>query len=115
MVSIQWVQDRRAKIALIPEELARKKDDLFKKFSIRIAIVPCALMLVATPAVKVLLRVAVGRKQKAVSAFYNPVIKTMDPLVCEGRQGSGTRFGCCDQTHLLCPDCAGRCPACCGG
>jgi hypothetical protein len=111
-LSDQLVQDRRAKIALIPEELARKKDDLFKKYSIRISIVPCAVLLVATPAVKVLLHVAIGRKRKAVPAFYNPVTKTLDPLVCEGCHASARRIGFCDQTHLLCPDCAGRCPAC---
>lgn len=111
-LSDQLVQDRRAKIALIPEELARKKEDLFKKYSIRIGIVPCAVLLVATPAVKVLLRVAIGKKQKAIAAFYNPVTKTMDPLVCEGCRGSATRLGFCDQAHMLCPDCAGRCPVC---
>jgi hypothetical protein len=111
-LSDQLVQDRRAKIALIPEELARKKDDLFKKYSIRIAIVPCAVLLVATPAVKVLLRVAIGRKQKAISAFYNPVTKTMDPLVCEGCQGSATQLSFCDRAHLLCLECTGRCPVC---
>jgi hypothetical protein len=111
-LSDQLVQDRRTKIALIPEELARKKDDLYKKYSIRIAIVPCAVLLVSTPAVQVLMRVAIGKKQKAISAFFNPVTKNMDPLVCEGCQGSATRMDFCDQTHLLCPDCAGRCPAC---
>ena len=111
-LSDQLIQDRRAKIALIPEELARKKDDLFKKYSIRISIVPCAVLLVATPAVKVLLQVAVGRKQKAISAFYNPVTKTMDPLVCEGCRGSALRMGFCDRVHLLCPDCIARCPVC---
>lgn len=111
-LSDQLVQDRRAKIALVPEELARKKDDLFKKYSIRIAIVPCAVLLVATPAVKVLMRVCIGRKQKAIPAFYNPVTKTMDPLVCEGCQGSATRIGFCDQAHLLCPDCNSRCLVC---
>jgi hypothetical protein len=111
-LSDQLIQDRRAKIALIPEELARKKDDLFKKYSVRIAVVPCAVLIAATPAVKVLLRVAVGRKQKAISAFYNPVTKTMDPLVCEGCQGSALRMGFCDQVHLLCPECAGCCPVC---
>ena len=111
-LSDQLVQDRRTKIALIPEDLARKKYDLFKKYSIRISIVPCAVLLVSTPAVKVLLRVAIGKKQKAISAFYNPATKTMDPLVCEGCQGSATRMGFCDQTHLLCLDCAARCPVC---
>jgi hypothetical protein len=111
-LSDQLVQDRRAKIALIPEELARKKDDLFKKYSIRIAIVPCAVLLVSTPAVKVLMTVAIGKKQKTLSAFYNPITKTMDPLVCKGCRGSATRVEFCDQNHLLCPDCAGRCPVC---
>lgn len=111
-LSGQLVQDRRAKIVLIPEELACKKDEFFKKYSVRIAVVPCVVLLAATPAVQVLLRGAVGRKQKAISAFWNPVTKTMDPLVCEGCQGSALRMGFCDQVHLLCPDCAGRCPVC---
>jgi len=111
-LSEQRVQDRLAKIALIPEELARKRDDLFKKYGIRISAVPCAALLVSTPAVKVLLSVAIGKKQKSLSAFYNPVTKTLDPLVCEGCQSSSTRFSFCGETHLLCQDCAGHCPIC---
>ena len=111
-LSEQRVQDRLAKIALIPEELARKRDDLFKKYSIRISAVPCAALLVSTPAVKVLLSVSIGKNQKSLSAFYNPVTKTLDPLVCEGCHSSSTRFSFCGQAHLLCQDCAGHCPIC---
>jgi hypothetical protein len=111
-LSEQRVQDRLAKIALIPAELARKRDGLFKKYSIRISAVPCAGPLVSTPAVEVLLSVAIGKKQKSLSAFYNPVTKTLDPLVCEGCQSSSTRFSFCAEAHLLCQDCGGRCPIC---
>jgi hypothetical protein len=111
-LSDQLVRERLAKIALIPAELARKKDDLFKKYSLRISAAPCAALLVSTPAVKLLLSVAIGRKQKSLSAFYNPVTKTLDPLVCEGCRGSSTVMAFCDQTHLLCRDCAAGCPIC---
>jgi hypothetical protein len=70
------------------------------------------VLLVSTPAVKVLMTVAIGKKQKTLSAFYNPITKTMDPLVCESCRGSAMRVDFCDQTHLLCPNCAGRCPVC---
>jgi hypothetical protein len=111
-LSDQLVQDRLAKIALIPEELSRKKDDLFKKYSIRISVFPCAVLLVSTPAIKVFVTVAIGKKQKTLSAFYNPITKTLDPLVCEGCRGSTTRVEFCEQSHLLCPECSGRCPRC---
>jgi hypothetical protein len=111
-LSEQLVRERLAKIALIPEELARKKEDLYKKYSIRISTAPCAALLVTTPGVKVLLNVAIGRKERLLSAFYNPITKTMDPLVCEGCRSSATALSFCGRAHLLCRNCSGDCPIC---
>ena len=111
-LSDQLIRDRQEKIAQIPEELARKKEDLFKKYSIRVKIEPCTAMVVTTPAIKILYRASIGRKVKNLSMIYNPATKAIDPLLCEGC-GRGThRIYFCDRLHILCPGCASLCPVC---
>jgi len=109
-LSDELIKDRREKIALLPHELATKTDDLFKKYSIKVTIVPCAAMLINTPAVRVLYRVSVGRSQKTLPLLYNPVTRLMDPLVCQGCGKSVTSIYFCNHLHVLCSRCHERCP-----
>ena len=53
-ISDQLMSDRKAKISLIPDELERKKADLFKKYSIRVKLELCGAIQIHTPAVKIL-------------------------------------------------------------
>jgi hypothetical protein len=111
-LSDRLVQDRKEKIALIPDELAKKKEDLLKKYSIRIKITPCAGLLIRTPAVKILCEVHIGREKKPLSLIYSPMTKALDPLVCEGCNRSTTSISFCLRHHVLCSRCQERCPAC---
>ncbi len=111
-ISDQLVSDRKAKISLIPDELERKKADLFKKYSIRVKLKLCGGIQIRTPAVKILYQASVGRKQKQLSMIYNPVTKSMDPLVCDGCGDSTYNIRFCDHLHILCPACGTKCPAC---
>lgn len=109
-LSDELIKDRKEKIALLPHELARKRDDLFKKYSIKVTIIPCAATFINTPAVKVLYRASVERSQKTLALLYNPVTRLMDPLVCEGCGKSITSIYFCNHFHLLCSWCHKRCP-----
>jgi hypothetical protein len=111
-LSDHLIQDRRQKMALLPEELARKKDDLLQKYSIRVKIIPCAALFIRTPAVRVLCDVHIGREKRPISLTYNPLTKTLDPLVCEGCAGSTTIVSFCPRHHVLCPQCSENCRAC---
>lgn len=111
-LSAQLIKERQEKIGLLPDELARKTDDLFKKYSIRVNIKLCGAMLIRTPAVKVLYRVSVGRKQQRLSMIYNPANKFMDPLVCRGCGVSTLSIHFCRYLHMLCPNCKEQCPVC---
>ena len=106
------IEDRKDKIALLPGELARKRDDLYKKYSIKIRIAPCAAMFITTPAVKILYRVAVGKKQTTLPLIYNPVTRLIDPRVCQGCGRGITNIYFCDHLHILCSRCIDRCPLC---
>ncbi|MBN2034297.1 MAG: hypothetical protein JW836_13570 [Deltaproteobacteria bacterium] len=111
-LSDRLVQDRREKIALLPEELARKKEDLLMKYSIRVKIIPSAALFIRTSAVRILCDLHVGREKKPVSLTYNPLTKALDPLVCEGCGRSDSTFSFCGRRHLLCSRCEANCPVC---
>jgi hypothetical protein len=111
-ISEQLISDRKAKISLIPEELERKKADLYKKYSIKVKLSLCGGIQVRTPAAKILYQASIGRKQKQLSMLYNPATKSMDPLVCEGCGDSTFNIQFCDYLHILCPACSASCPAC---
>jgi len=111
-LSKELIKERREKIGLLPDELERKRDDLFKKYSIKVNVEPCAVMLVNTPAVKVLYNVFIGRTRKNVSLTYNPVTRALDPLVCQGCGKSITNIYFCNHLHLLCSMCSKKCPLC---
>ena len=111
-LSQQLIAERREKIALIPGELKRKQDDLLKKYSIKIGVHPATLMQINTEAVKMLYRTSIGKRAKTLSLIYNPVTKSLDPLVCQGCGAPTYQCTFCDRSHLLCPGCTGRCPVC---
>ncbi|MFZ0613027.1 MAG: hypothetical protein WAM73_12370 [Desulfobacterales bacterium] len=52
------------------------------------------------------------RRQVLYTIYYNPIDKSLDPLVCAGC-GDGTyQLHFCGQLHALCPRCAPKCPRC---
>jgi len=111
-LSKELIKERRKKIDLIPDELERKKDDLLKKYSIKVNVEPCAAMLINTPVVKVLYNIFIKKVRKNISLIYNPVTRQLDPLVCQacGKSITGVYF--CDHLHLLCFKCSEKCPLC---
>jgi hypothetical protein len=111
-LSERLVQDRKEKIALIPEELAKKKEDLLKKYSIRVKITPCAGLFMRMPAVKILCEVHMGRERKPMSMIYSPLTKALDPFVCDGCGRSITSISFCPHHHALCSRCQEKCPVC---
>ncbi|MBU1194570.1 MAG: hypothetical protein KKE62_12530 [Proteobacteria bacterium] len=104
-ISDRLIQEREAKIAMIPDELAAKKKDLLNKYSIRISITPVAALEVVTPCVKVFVTLVSGHRKKNIFMMYNPVTKQMDPMVCQSCGKSMFSLGLCKNMHLNCTTC----------
>jgi hypothetical protein len=104
-ISDKLIQERKAKIAMIPDELAAKKKDLLNKYSIRVSFVPVATLAVTTPCVKVFATLVSGHQKIDVSMMYNPVTKQMDPMVCQSCGMSMYSLGLCKNMHLNCITC----------
>ncbi len=75
-------KDRQAKIDGIPAELESKKQDLFKKYSIKVRLRPAALMQIRTPAKKIACSLSIGRQNRQFFLTYNPVTRAIDPPAC---------------------------------
>lgn len=111
-LSSQLKRERKEKIALIPVELAKKKDDLQKKYSVRVTVGLSGGMRIHTPAVKLFCQATMGRTKIPVGLYYNPIGKALDPMVCEGCGNGTCQAHFCGQSHLLCPSCSQNCPVC---
>lgn len=104
-ISPRLEQERREKIAMIPDELAAKEQDLLNKYSIRIKVSLAAVMAISTPAVKVFFNTVTGRQKKELAFIYNPVTKLMDPLVCDTCGQSMYRIAFSEGLELVCAHC----------
>ena len=102
-LSEQLIADRQEKINLIPDELAKKKDDLFKKYSIKVSLELCGAMLIKTPAIKVIYQASIGRKKINIPMIYNPTTKSMDSLVCRKCKSSTFNPYFSDDFKIFCP------------
>ena len=107
-ISDKLIQERKSKIAMIPDELATKKKDLLNKYSIRVSFVPVAILAVTTPCVKVFATLVSGHQKINVSMMYNPVTKQMDPMVCQSCGVSMYSLGLCKNMHLNCITCLNK-------
>ena len=104
-LSEKAVQERKEKLALIPDELKAKKEDLLNKYSIKINFLPVAAIAISTPCIKILTEVLSGRQKSTVSIIYNPISKQPDPLACQSCGDSSYSLGYCDNMHVNCPEC----------
>lgn len=83
-LSKQLIQERKEKIRLIPDEMTKKKNDLFNKYSIKVEFELSGAMVIRTPAVKLFCRAAIGRRRQPFTLYYNPIDKSIDPIACAG-------------------------------
>lgn len=104
--------DLTDKIRATDAELESKAEDLWKKYSIRVkvqGVSACRLFLPILQGRYELLRRKAHREERL---FWNPWLKRVEPLACEGCRGDGYAFYVCDELHRVCPQCFAPCSNC---
>ena len=81
-------QERLAKIADLPAELARKILDVQHKYQVRVTISACAAFRLLVDVVQLLLELKYRKLQRSVRVTWNPLTRHLDPLVCERCRGT---------------------------
>lgn len=75
--------ERQAKIDALPAEVARKIADLEQKYQVRVTISPAAAVRLLVEVVQLLLELRWHRLSRSLSAIWNPLTQSLDPLVCD--------------------------------
>lgn len=76
-------EERRLKMANLPEESDAKIRDLEHKYSIRVEITGRAALRLLVPVAQVMVRVSYRKLKRSLSLIWNPMTQRLDPLVCE--------------------------------
>jgi hypothetical protein len=102
-------QDRLTKISELPEEKARKIRDLEEKYQVRVTVSACAALRLLVDIVQLTLELRFRKLHRSVRVIWNPVTRSLDPLVCERCHATLRRIHpvAGDSTiQLLCPSCS---------
>ena len=100
-------RDRQSKIDGLPSELANKRDDLLKKYSVKVRLKPAAAMQIRTPARRIICRLSIGRQTRQFFLTYNPVTRRIDPPVCSRCHSPIFHIHFEGALEALCFDCRG--------
>jgi hypothetical protein len=76
-------QERLAKIAGLAPEMARKIADLEQKYQVRVTVSACAALRLLVDVVYLLLELEFRRQRRSLRVIWNPLTRSLDPLVCE--------------------------------
>jgi hypothetical protein len=79
-------QERLSKIAGLPEELARKIADLEQKYQVRVTVSAGGALRFLVDVVHLLLELKFHRLTRSCRAVWNPLTRSLDPMVCENCQ-----------------------------
>ncbi len=104
-------EERKAKIAELPAEAARKIDDLRQKYQIVLRLRPAAAVRLLVDCVSIITEIRYGKLRQDLSLSWNPLTKRIDPVVC-GNCGATTREILCsprqNQLSFICFDCRNK-------
>lgn len=100
--------DRITKIKDLPNEMNRKIEDLQQKYQIHVTMTACAALRFLVPIVRLTVEFRYKKLLRELRLNYNPVSRSLDPLVCERcKLTTRTVFPCERKSELrfFCPEC----------
>jgi hypothetical protein len=76
-------KERTAKIRELPDEMARKIEDIHHKYKINVRLSGCAALRLLVDVVQVMVEMRYRKFKRAFHLIWNPMTQSLDPLVCE--------------------------------
>lgn len=103
----------QSKIEVIESERKWKVQDLIAKYSLNVQLEPISLIRIETVAPIFWLMIKRRKGTRHFPLTYNPVLRTLDSLPCEGCcYPQKAHFICDDTLHVVCHRCFVACPKC---
>jgi hypothetical protein len=101
-------QERMAKIQDLPQEMARKIDDLEHKYKIQVRLNGCAVIRFLVDVVQIMVEILHRKFKRSITLIWNPISRQMDPLVCEHCHATTRTIHPhmkATALRLICPEC----------
>jgi hypothetical protein len=90
-----------------------KIQDLVSKYALNVRIEPVCIIDIETESLLFWLEIKRRLSSRAFPLTYNPLLKKVDSLPCEGCfYPRGTYYICDEKLHILCATCFRKCPDC---
>jgi hypothetical protein len=101
------------KLDVVEGEKGWKIQDLVSKYALNIRIEPVCIIDIETESLVFWLEIKRRLSSRTFSLTYNPLLKKVDSLPCEGCFYPRGRYYICDERlHILCATCFRKCPDC---
>jgi len=101
------------KLDAIEGEKRFKIQDLVSKYALNVRIEPVCIIDIETESLVFWLEIKRRLSSRTFPLSYNPLLKKVDSLPCEGCfHPRGTYFICDEKLHILCATCFRKCPDC---
>ena len=100
--------DRIDKIRELPDEMSRKIEDLQQKYQTHITLTGCAALRFLLPVVLLTVAIRYRKLSREIRLVYNPITRSVDPLVCEQCRATTRTVSPCEKDgalHFYCPEC----------
>jgi hypothetical protein len=101
------------KLNAVEGEKRWKIQDLISKYALNIRIEPVCIIDIVSESLVFWLEIKRRLSSRTFPLTYNPLLKKMDSLPCEGCfYPRGTYYICDEKLHILCAACFRKCPDC---
>lgn len=101
------------KLEAIKAEQAWKLQDVVSKYALNISVQPVAVVRIETLSTLFWIEIKRRANSRSLALTWNPLLKQLDPLCCEGCFFSGGNYSVCDdRLHILCERCSKSCLQC---
>lgn len=101
------------KLQAVKAEQAWKIQDVISKYALNISVQPVAVLRIETLSTFFGIEIRRRLNSRSLALTWNPLLKQLDPLCCEGCFFSGGNYSVCDDhLHILCEQCCKICSQC---
>lgn len=102
----------RSRALATEADRATKIEDLVRKYSLRVRIGLAGCLLLALPVREIAVLLIRKKEERRRVVHWNPILRVLEPLLCEACFGRAHPLFLCEKVHCLCKECWAPCPAC---
>jgi hypothetical protein len=111
-VTATAAEKERSRARATELDRAAKLEDLRRKYSLRVRIEPADALAIRAPVREIRVQLMRRKEGREQVFHWNPVLRQLEPALCENCSAAAHPLHLCDRVHCLCSGCLAPCPSC---